>query len=110
MESIWKTVLTFAVILLITAVGFTVTSANVDITVAGNYMETLSAVIKESNYSEKIISQCQQEAEENGYILEVQVYENLEYFDSRYARLCLHYQYRLGLLRVLDWKTMERII
>lgn len=110
MESIWKTVLTFAVILLITAAGVTVTWANVDITVAGNYMETLSAVIRESNYSEKIISQCQKEAEENGYVLEVQVYENPAYSVSRYARLCLYYQYRLGLLRVFDWKSMERII
>ena len=44
MESIWKTVLTFAVIILIASMGVSIISANVDITAAGNYMQQVSVV------------------------------------------------------------------
>ena len=39
MGSIWKVVLSFAVIIMITAVGITVTAANADVAAAGTYLE-----------------------------------------------------------------------
>lgn len=110
MESVWKTVLTFAVIILITVLGITITAVNVDVTAAGDYLEEASAVIRESNYSEEVIEQCVAEALSNGYILEVEVYENPEYAKSRYARVRLSYPYRLSVLNVSDWKIKEKII
>lgn len=110
MESIWKTVLTFAVIILITVLGITITAVNVDVTAAGGYLEEVSVVIRESNYNEEVIDQCVAEASSNGYILEVEVYESLEYAKSRYARVRLSYPYRLPVLNISDRKIKEKII
>ncbi len=110
MESIWKTVLTFAVIILIASMGVSIISANVDITAAGNYMQQVSVVIGESDYSEEIISQCVREAEQNGYVLEVEVYDSPVYAEHKYALVRLKYLYRIPLLGVRQWKVKEKII
>lgn len=110
MGSIWKTILTFAVIIVISALGITITLVNVDATTAGDYLEEIALVIRESNYNDGVIQQCVNEAVENGYILEVDIYENAEYADTCYAKLCLHYRYRLPILQIADWKQKEKII
>lgn len=110
MGTVWKIVLTLAVILLISATGTMLTGANVDIITAQNYMEEVSAIIKESNYNQMIIDQCQQEAVENGYELEIEVYRNAEYMNSSYARVYLYYQYHLPLFKITEKKMIERII
>lgn len=110
MASIWKTVLTFAVIIFIAAMGIAVTSANVDVTAADNYLEEAAAVIRESNYSRQIISQCQAEAEGNGYILEVELFDGGGDNGRRYARVRLRYKYQFPILQVSDWKKKEKII
>lgn len=110
MGAVWKTVLTVAMIFLITATGAMITMANLDITTAENYMEELALVIKESNYSQAVVEQCKKDAEENDYMLEVELYADPEHISSRYARVCLRYQYRLPLLQIGEWKSLERII
>ncbi len=110
MESIWKTVLTFAVIVLIASLGISIISANGDITAAGNYMQQAIAVISESNYSEEVISQCEKEAEQNGYVLEVEVYKSTVYAERRYAMVRMRYPYRIPVLGILQWKVKEKII
>ena len=110
MGSIWKVVLSFAVIILITAVGITITSVNADVTAAGDYMEELSAVIRESNYNENVIRECQQEAAEHGYELEVEVYRNEDRAGNCYAKMSMRYPYRLPLFGIEIQKSKEKII
>lgn len=110
MGSVWKTILTFAVIIIISAVGITVTLVNVDATVAGDYMEEVALLIRESHYNPQIIQECIQEAQEQGYILEVDVYESGEYAGECYAKLCLSYRYQLPILQITDWKQKVKMI
>lgn len=110
MESIWKTVLTFAVIIWITSLGLSIISANVDITAAENYMQQTAAVIRESNYSEEIISRCVREAEQNGYELTVEVYESPVYAEHKYALVSLRYLYRIPILEIRQWKIKEKLL
>jgi len=110
MGSIWKTILTFAVIIVISGLGITITLVNVDATMAGDYMEEVALVIRESHYNRQVIAECIREAEENGYVLEVEVYESTQYAGTCYAKLCLSYGYRLPILQIRDWKQKEKII
>lgn len=108
MGSIWKIVITFVVILLITITGVSITAVNAETAAAGDYLESTAAVIRESNYSGAVIDQCIGEAEENGYLLEVEVYR--EPVGVCYARLCLHYRYQLAVFQVSEWKKREKIV
>lgn len=110
MGSVWKVILSFAVILMITGVGIMITGVNADVAVAGDYMEELSAVIRESDYNGEIVRQCKEEAEKNGYFLEIQVYREDTAAGSKYAKIRLRYPYRLPIFQTLVWKTKERII
>ncbi len=110
MGSIWKVVLSFAVIIMITAVGITVTAANADVAAAGTYLEELSALIREGNYNDGMIRQCKKEAEENGYVLDVEVYRRQSYDRCSYARVRLQYPYRLPVFGIQVYKVKERIL
>ncbi len=110
MGSVWKVVLSFVLILMLTAVGMMITAANADTAAAGDYMEEVSAVIRESNYNEKVIDQCKKEAMENGYEVQVQVYERQAYGQCSYAKVILRYPYRLLVFQSEVWKKKERII
>lgn len=110
MGSVWKVVLSFVLIAMLTAVGMMITSVNADAAAAGDYMEEVSAVIRESNYNRKVIDQCQKEAGENGYGLHVDVYERQAYGQCSYAKIILRYPYRLPVFQTEVWKKKERII
>lgn len=110
MGSVWKIVLSFVLIVMLTAVGMMVTSANADASAAGDYMEEVSAVIRESNYNKKVIDQCKKEAQENGYHLHVEVFERQAYGQCSYAKLILRYPYCLPVFQSQVWKKKERII
>lgn len=110
MGSVWKVILSFAVILMITGVGIMITGVNADVAAAGDYMEELSALIRESYYNDEIIRQCKDEAEKNGYFLEVQVYQDQTTIGLKYARIRLRYPYRLPIFQTVVWKVKERII
>lgn len=110
MEAIWKMVLTFAVILLIASTGISVLRANAAVLDADDYMEELSAAIRESNYNARCISTCREDAEERGYHLTVQVYEPAGAGRKKYAAVCLQYPYRLTLFSREIWKKKERIL
>ncbi|MCI8282875.1 MAG: hypothetical protein HFI76_14630 [Lachnospiraceae bacterium] len=110
MGSVWKIVLSFVLIVMLTAVGMMITSANADAAAAGDYMEEVSAVIRESNYNQMVIEQCKKEAVENGYDMHVEVYERQAYGQCSYAKIILRYPYRLPVFRAEVWKKKERII
>ena len=77
---------------------------------AGDYMEGVSAIIRASNYNEEVIRQCVTEAQENGYILEVEVYESPEVSAKKYAKVSLNYKYHFPFMQSFSWKKKVRII
>lgn len=110
MGSVWKVILSFAVILMITGVGIMITGVNADVAAAGDYMEELSTLIRESGYNKEIVRQCEEEAEKNGYFLEVQVFREESTAGLKYAKIRLRYPYRLPVFQTMVWKAKERII
>lgn len=110
MGAIWKTVLTFAVVVLITVTGISVISANADVTAAEHYMIETAMVIQESNYHAGIIAECRQEAEGLGYRLEVEPFYGEAGKPPSYAFVQLHYQYQMPVFGISVWKTREMIL
>ena len=110
MGTIWKTVITFGVIIMITVLGMSITAVNAELTNASDYMAEVSAVIRACNYNQEIIQQCKTEAEQNGYVLEVEVYENSELPGKRYAKVSLNYKYHFPFMQTDLWKKKVRII
>lgn len=110
MDSIWKVTLSFAVVVMITVVGITMTSVSTDVAAAGDYMEDLASVIRESNYNEAVIQQCREEATERGYELEVSVCRSKSRTWSSYAKLSLHYPCHFPAFGLEEEKVKEKII
>ena len=57
--------------------GIGITTGFSQMVEADNYMESVSKVIVESNYSEAVINRCIQEAAENGYTLEYDLFSGV---------------------------------
>ncbi|MBQ3559488.1 MAG: hypothetical protein IJA07_08265 [Agathobacter sp.] len=77
---------------------------------ADNYMESISKVIVESNYNEAVIRECQEEAEENGYILEVDVQNASKAGVKYYAKIKLTYYFEIELFGLKQQKIQTKII
>lgn len=77
---------------------------------ADNYMESVSKVILESNYNEMVIHQCMQEAEENGYTLEVDVRRAAKVGVKHYAEIKLTYYFEIELFGLKQQKVQTKII
>lgn len=110
MGTIWKTVLTFAVVILITVTGISMISANGDVTAAEHYMVNTAMVIQESNYNAGVIESCQREAESIGYRLEVEPFYNGDGRPAFCAHVQLHYRYQMPVFGISVWKTKEMIL
>lgn len=110
MGAVWKTVLTFAVVVLITVTGISVISANGEVTAAEHYLVETAMVIQESSYHAEIIADCQREAEDFGYRLEVQPFYGEADMPPSHAYVQLHYQYRMPVFGISVWKMREIIL
>lgn len=77
---------------------------------ADNYMESVSKAIVESNYSESVIELCQQEAESNGYTLEVDVQQAQKAGVKTYAKITLTYYFEIKLFNIRQQKVQTIII
>ena len=58
MEIIYKMMILVVLVIFLVSGGFAVSNACIDIVSANNYLEEVSRVIFESNYSEKVIKAC----------------------------------------------------
>jgi hypothetical protein len=110
MGVIWKTVLAFLVTVIIAATGISITKGNADMAAASHYLEEVSAVIRESNYNKEIVNACVNEAKKNGYELQVQLMGSGQKWTKGYAKVILHYEYKLPLLGVASQKEKQKII
>ena len=77
---------------------------------ADNYMESVSKVIVESNYSETVIDQCKLDAAENGYVLEVNVEHAAKAGVKSYAEIELTYYFEIRLFNIRQEKIQKKII
>ncbi|MBQ8519469.1 MAG: hypothetical protein IJ455_07720 [Agathobacter sp.] len=77
---------------------------------AENYMESVSKVIVESNYNEDVIEKCIQEAETNGYTLEVDVLKATKAGVKYYAEIKLSYYFEIELFGLKQQKIQTKII
>ncbi len=110
MGAIWKTILTFAVVVLITVTGISVISANADVTAAEHYLVETAMVIQESNYHADVIADCRQEAEGLGYRLRVQPFYGEAGMPPSYAFVQLEYPYQMPVFGISVWKIREMIL
>ena len=77
---------------------------------ADNYMESVSKAIVESNYNETVIDQCQEEAEANGYVLEVDVERAAKAGVNSYAKVELTYYFEIPLFGIRQQKVQTKIL
>lgn len=77
---------------------------------ADNYLETVSKVIVESNYNADVISNCIDEAAQNGYTLQVDVARSIKAGVKSYATVQLRYYFEIPLFGIRQEKTQIKII
>lgn len=77
---------------------------------ADNYMETVSKVIIESNYSEDVINNCMDEAAQNGYALQVDVVRSVKAGVKSYATVRLSYYFEIPLFGIRQEKIQIKLI
>lgn len=90
--------------------GLGVTMGFAEYVEAENYMQSVSKIILESNYSETVINQCKKEAAQNGYVLEVMVEEAKKAGVKKYAQLRLTYYFTIELFQIKQEKMKIKII
>lgn len=110
MSEILKSVMAMILVIIIVASGAGITAANNESIAAADYLEEIAKVITESNYSEAVIDECIQEAEQNGYILQIELIGSKEPGMKRYAQVTLEYGYELKFLGVSDRKIKKIIV
>ena len=96
---VWEKILDFFLIILIVACFFSVIGANNSAVTANNYLNSVGETISNSNLNTKTIDKMKDEAKNNGYELDVTLY-NSEVYGSRYAELKLTYKYEIPILKV----------
>ena len=110
METIYKMMILVVLVIFLVSGGFAVSNACIDIVSANNYLEEVSRVILESNYSEKVINACCEEALENGYKLSVLVKGNKRPGVLNYAKITFEYKYEIKMFGVSVEKQKEKIL
>ena len=90
--------------------GIGITTGFSQMVEADNYMESVSKVIMESNYSEAVINRCIQEAAENGYTLEVNVMWASKAGVKSYAEITFTYYFEIKLFGIKQQKVQKKII
>lgn len=90
--------------------GLGVTTGFSQTVAADNYMESVSKIIVESNYSPSVINSCIQEAAENGYTLSVDVYKAVKAGVRSYAEIELTYYFEIKLFGLKQQKVQKKIV
>lgn len=97
-----------AVVIIGSGVG--VTAGFADMVVADNYMESISKTIIESNYNTEVIDKCIEEAEVNGYTLEVEIQSASKAGVKQYAAITLTYYFEIKLFGIKQQKVQTKIV
>ena len=106
----FKTFVAVLAAIVIIGSGLGVTTGFSQAVAADNYMEAVSKVIVESNFSQTVIDQCKQDATENGYVLEVTVSDASKAGVKSYAEVKLTYYFEIALFNIRQEKIQKKII
>lgn len=77
---------------------------------AENYMSSVSKVIVESNFNSHVIEKCQLEAEENGYVLDVNVMDAVKAGVKKLAEVKLTYYFEIKLFNIRQEKELWKVL
>jgi len=110
MEVIGKVLVGCIAAILLVMSGATVIMGNTDETAANQYLNSMAKVIQESNYSTEVITECIDNAADNGYTLGVDVYGSASAGKKQYAKIVLTYKYSLKLFGFEIDKTISKIL
>lgn len=110
LDIVFKAFVGMLAALVIVGCGVGVTTGFSQSVAADNYMESVSKIIVESNYNENVIAACMDEAEENGYILEVEVQAASKAGVKTYAKVTLTYYFEIRLFGIKQQKIQTKII
>ncbi|MBP3676725.1 MAG: hypothetical protein J6I97_00105 [Agathobacter sp.] len=110
LDIIFKAFVATLVVVVMIGSGLGVTMGFAEYVEAENYMQSVSKVILESNYNEAVIEQCQKEAANNGYVLEVTVEEAKKAGVKRFAQLKFTYDFTIELFQIRQQKMKVKII
>ena len=77
---------------------------------ADNYLESVAKVILESNYNSSVIASCIEEANVNGYHLQVDVARSVKAGARSYATITLKYYFEIALFGIKQEKVQMKII
>ena len=95
MGSIFKTILGIFLSITIIYCGLGIIWANNDAIAAESYLHTIGNEISAGNLQETVITDCQEQARDNGYELTYHVVKDMEGYTS-YVVLTLEYDYSVS--------------
>lgn len=110
MDSIFKGLLTLLSVIAILVTGSSLALSCVEISKANDYFDSVAAVILDSNYSEDVIQRCCDEAELNGYQLEVDVQGEAKPGGKKTAKATFTYKYEMKVFFVSKEKVKVKIL
>lgn len=91
--------------LALTFLGLGLLSASIDARNAQLYATSISDRIRSGDYADEVIESCEQEARQQGYAVDTQVYRSSDGC-YKYGVLTLEYKYQVPILDVLEAKCI----
>lgn len=110
LDIVFKAFTGVLVAIVIIGSGIGVTTGFSQMVEANHYLESVSKLILESNYNSEVINYCMQEAKENGYELEVNLYQATRAGTRCYAELTFTYYFEIKLFGIKQQKIQMKII
>ncbi len=110
MDIIFKAIITGIAALFLLTGGIAVILGTTELTEVSDYLESVSAAIVESNYSDAIIEECCREAEAYGYELTVSVYGGDVCGGTKYADIRLNYVFEIPLIGYRAQMSRQKVI
>lgn len=102
MGQIMKTYLGLFFLLITGMVGIGVVTAGIQSAAARNYHSDVISEIECSNFNASVVAACQNQAEEEGYGLEVKMMSYDPQGHTRVAEVILHYEYAIPVLNLVS--------
>lgn len=110
MDISYKVLVSFLAILILIVGGFALTNGISKEIEINNYFETISQTIAESDYNSDVIELCIEDAKENGFTLEVEIYDGGMYGSMKYAQVKLSYKSAITLFGVSFDRVKQKVI
>ena len=101
MGQVLKTYLGLFFLLLMGLVGIGVVAAGMEAAAARSYHADVISEIECSNFNASVVAACQNQAEEEGYGLEVKMMSYDPQGHTRVAEVILHYEYAIPVLNLV---------